>query len=108
MIVIGKTKKKTATRCGGDEEDGGRGAETEEVEIEMEEEEITVVSKEVRTENIKEVETEITKEMRTKNSEKVERGMREENFFDKIPTSSGSGEPGVELEVEFLKPAMKK
>lgn len=72
VMSIEKNKSKTAARCKRREKDGVRVAEIKEVGVEVDEEEIAAVSKEIKMKNIKEVEKENAKEMGIENSEEVE------------------------------------
>lgn len=59
----------------------------------MDEEDVTVMSKEVELEIIREVGTENTKEVVAENSEETKREVKEENIVDKILTGSGAAGP---------------
>lgn len=73
MISVGKMKRETATRSTCGRKDGVPGAEAEEVELEMGEEEMKVMSKEMKPKNPKQMEAERSKEVETEISEDVER-----------------------------------
>lgn len=66
MMSVGKTMKKTATRSGGDEQEKKKGADTEEVGLEKNEEKVVAVRKVVETESNKVGRTERTKELNRK------------------------------------------
>lgn len=66
VISIGEMNRSTPTLSRGEEEDYVQRAQKIEAEIEVDKEEITMVSSEVEAKNITEVETEKTVEMGTK------------------------------------------
>lgn len=104
----GKERSKTATRsCGGGKvEEWGGGAKK--VEIEGEEDEVPVVSKEVKTKTVKEVGTGNAKAVGTENSEEMKRGLKGNDIADTIPPGSGAAEPEAGTQADLLKYAIKK
>lgn len=73
MILIGIKKIEKATRSGDAKEDGVRGDKTERVELEVDGEEVAVVSEEQKMEYSRKLGTKKTKEMEAEISKEVER-----------------------------------
>lgn len=78
------------------------------MKIEVDKEEVTMVSNEMRKANIKEVETEKTKHVGTEYSEELKREMKVENTVGMSPTGSSAAEREAEGEVEVSKSATIK
>lgn len=96
------------TRSRSDEEDGPLGAEAEKMRLQMNEEKLMVVSKEVKIENIKNVGTGRSKEMQTEKRNEAERGMKEKDIVDKTSTGYCAAEPKAGPDRGKWKSAMKK
>lgn len=85
--------KKTATRSGDDKDDRVRGAATEDVRIEVNEERTAIVSRKVETENIDKTKAVRTKEPETNESKKVKTEMNKNILIDTLPTDFSAAEP---------------
>lgn len=107
MISVGKKRGITAVCSGGGEKDGVLGAETREVAVEVDEEKVTMLSKEVKTENIKKLGSENGKEVEKENCEVMETEVENEDTIDIVPTDTEIAKPEAELDVQMLKSAMK-
>lgn len=84
------------------------GAETKEVQIEVNEEKVAMVSTELETENIRETEIENATEVGTEKSEKMEREVKKNEIFHTFfRTGSRAVKPHVGPEIELLKYAVK-
>lgn len=109
-MVVGdigwRRKTERATRSRNGEVRGVRKVGTEYVRTEADEEEVTVVSKEVETKNTKRIGTERATNNGTENSADMERKVKEEDIFDTISTGSGAEEPEAGPTVSVLKSAM--
>lgn len=109
MISIGRKNNKTATRSEGDEEVEVQKTGTEEMGIEMDEEKITVLSKEVTTKNNKEMETENAKVVGTeKKIEEVEKEVKEGDTVNTVTKGSGAADVEAGPSVELTKCATTK
>lgn len=84
------------------------GPETKEVEIEVDEEEVAVVSMKVMTKETKVVNTENIEKMGTEDSKVAEREIEEKKAVDKTLAGSGAGKLGAGPEITPLKSVMKK
>lgn len=75
--------------------------------IEVDENQVTVTSKEVKTKNSKELGTERSKEAGTENSAEEDRKVKENDIVDTVSTSSDSVETEAGPDVEVLKSGMR-
>lgn len=76
--------------------------------MELNDEPLKVVSREIETDNIRKKEIENVKEIRTEKIEALQREMVEEKTVHRIPTGSGALLPEARQEIELLRYAMKK
>lgn len=100
MILVGKTKRKTATLSGSVREDGIRGDQAEEVEAEVDEEGGAVVSTEVGTGIFKELQIGKSKEVGAEFSEETESKIYDKDRIDKISMCFGAAKAEIGTEVE--------
>lgn len=74
----------------------------------MDEEDVTMMSREMETEIIRKVKKEDAEEMRTESSEELETEAEEEDTADKTPTCLRAGDPEAGPGVGVLKSATNK
>lgn len=85
MVLTGKKKRKIATHSEGGGEDVVRRVYTKEMRIEVYNETITVMRKEVETENIKRVQKENAEELGTKKREEEKKEVKQRTVLTHFP-----------------------